>query len=58
MAISKFDNGNANGHDKILAKLSAVEGKELKFINGLISNLREEEIMPHEWKYGIIGSNS
>jgi hypothetical protein len=30
-------------------------GKELKKVNyGLILKIWEEEIAPHEWKYGII----
>jgi len=53
MSFSKFKKGKANVHDQILAQFIN-EGEELKVIYTLISKIQEEEITPHEWKYGII----
>jgi hypothetical protein len=55
MAISKLKNGKASGHDKIPAELMKERGKNLKkIIYEIMLKIREEEIIPHEWKYGII----
>jgi phosphorylcholine metabolism protein LicD len=44
-------NGKATGHDQMPVEPIKERGKELtKFI----SKICEKEIIPHEWKYGII----
>jgi Reverse transcriptase (RNA-dependent DNA polymerase). len=53
-AISEMKNGKATGRDQIVAKLIEEGGKELKVIDELILKILEEQIIPHEWKYGII----
>jgi len=55
MAISKFNNGKVSGHDKIPAELMKEREKNLKkVIYELMLKIWEEEIIPHEWKYGTI----
>jgi hypothetical protein len=55
MSLSKFKNGKANGHDQIAAQLIKEGEEELKKVTyKLISKIQEEEITPHERKYGII----
>jgi hypothetical protein len=55
MAISKLKNEKATGHDQILAELIKKGGKELKkVIYELILHIWDEEIIPKEWKYGIL----
>jgi hypothetical protein len=55
MAISKLKNGKASGHDKIPAELIKESGKNpKKVIYELVLKMWEEDIIPHEWKYGII----
>ena len=51
LAISKLKNGKAKGHDQMPAELIEQRGQELEKV---ISKIWEEEIIPHEWKYGII----
>jgi hypothetical protein len=54
-AISKFNNGKASGHDKIPAELVKERGKNLKkVVHEPVLKIWEEEIIPHEWKYGTI----
>jgi hypothetical protein len=58
MAISKLKKGKASGHDKIPAELMKERGKNLKkVIYELMLKIWEEEIIPHEWKYGIMCPN-
>jgi hypothetical protein len=55
MSVSKLKNGKAPGHDQIPAKLIKEGGIKLKkVIYELILKIWEEEIIPHERKYGII----
>ena len=55
MAISKFKNRKATGHDQILVDLIKWGGKELKeFIYELIYKIWAEEVISQEWEYGII----
>jgi hypothetical protein len=55
MSVSKLKNGKAPGHDQIPAELIKEGGIELKkVIYELILKIWEEEIILHEWKYGII----
>ena len=53
LSISKFQNGIENGHDQIPAQFIKEGEEELKAIYKLISKIQEEEITPHEWKYGL-----
>jgi hypothetical protein len=55
MAISKLKNGKATGHDQILPELIKEGGKEIKkLIYKLTLKIWEDEIIPQDWKYGII----
>jgi hypothetical protein len=55
MSVSKLKNGKAPGHDQIPAELIKEGGTELKkVIYELVLKIWEEEIIPQEWKYGII----
>jgi hypothetical protein len=55
MSVGKLKTGKAPGHDQIPAELIIEGGRELKkVIYELILKIWEEEIIPHEWKYGII----
>jgi len=51
MAICKLKNGKTKEHDQMPAELIKDRGQEPKKV---ISKIWEEEIIPHEWKYGII----
>jgi hypothetical protein len=54
-SVSKLKNGKAPRHDQIPAELIEEGEIELKkIIYELILKIWEEEIIPHEWKYGII----
>ena len=55
MAIRKLQNRTVTGYDQIQGALIKGGGKELKkVIYELILKILEEEIIPHEWKCGII----
>jgi hypothetical protein len=55
LAICKLKNGKATGHDQIPAESIKQGGKELKKVTyELLPKVWEEEIITHEWKYGII----
>ena len=55
MAICNLKNGKETGHDQIPAESIKQGGKELKkIIYELLPKVWEEEIIPHDRKYGII----
>jgi hypothetical protein len=55
MAISKLKNITATGHYQIPTEWIKQGGKVLKnVIYEIISNIWEEDIIPHEWKCDII----
>jgi hypothetical protein len=55
IAVDKLKNNKAPSYDQIPAELIKTGGEEIKKVfHKLISRIWEEEVIPQEWKYGVI----